>query len=231
MNIKETENEVGIRRANIRYYEEQGLIIPKRNPVNNYRDYSEEDVMVLKKIKTLRLLGISVAEIKELQEEKTALNKILAMRIAQIEGEIAGLKETKELCNVFQEHCLTYENLDLSLVNIWESLSLQKGAGFMKSDRSTNYESMYQITSTIFTAYVFLISLPTSSAVQNLLHYNLPSWITQAGSIGMVFFSVMQVVSYFSMVHEKEKRKKESREKFQWKLHQYKQHSRKFISD
>ena len=85
MNIKEVEKEVGIRKANIRYYEEQGLVTPMRNAENNYRDYSEEDVICLKKIKVLRLLGISVAEIKAVQNRDTALNTVVQSRISEIE--------------------------------------------------------------------------------------------------------------------------------------------------
>ena len=47
MTIKEVEEKVGIKKANIRYYEEMGLIRPARDQGNNYRVYSEEDVELL----------------------------------------------------------------------------------------------------------------------------------------------------------------------------------------
>ena len=40
MNIKEIEERSGLTRANIRYYEQEGLIAPVRRE-NKYRDYSE----------------------------------------------------------------------------------------------------------------------------------------------------------------------------------------------
>ena len=43
MTIKELEARTGMVRANIRYYEEEGLLAPRRLD-NGYRDYSEEDV-------------------------------------------------------------------------------------------------------------------------------------------------------------------------------------------
>lgn len=61
MKIKEVENIIGITKANIRYYEKEGLLEPVRNEENNYREYSAEDVECLKRIKTLRLLGISIS--------------------------------------------------------------------------------------------------------------------------------------------------------------------------
>ena len=44
MKIKDVEKQVGISKANIRFYEEEGLIHPARNQENNYREYSETDV-------------------------------------------------------------------------------------------------------------------------------------------------------------------------------------------
>ena len=41
LNIKEVEKLTNITKQNIRYYERQGLIFPKRNPENDYREYSE----------------------------------------------------------------------------------------------------------------------------------------------------------------------------------------------
>ena len=52
MNIKEIEERSGLTRANIRYYEQEGLIAPVRRE-NKYRDYSEEDLETL-----LRVPGI-----------------------------------------------------------------------------------------------------------------------------------------------------------------------------
>ena len=43
MKINEVEKATGIRDANIRFYEKEGLISPSRNS-NGYREYSESDV-------------------------------------------------------------------------------------------------------------------------------------------------------------------------------------------
>ena len=62
MKIKDVEKQVGISKANIRFYEEEGLIHPARNQENNYQEYSEADVEQLQEIKKLRLIGIPVQE-------------------------------------------------------------------------------------------------------------------------------------------------------------------------
>lgn len=40
MTIKEVEQLTNITRQNIRFYEREGLITPRRNPENQYREYS-----------------------------------------------------------------------------------------------------------------------------------------------------------------------------------------------
>ena len=56
MTSKEMEARSGVPRANIRYYESEGLLTPARAG-NGYRDYSEADLAVLEKIKLLRLIS------------------------------------------------------------------------------------------------------------------------------------------------------------------------------
>ena len=64
MKIKEMEQRTGIPSANIRYYEKEGLLHPVRKE-NNYREYSEEDLNRLEQIKILRLLGVSLEDIRK----------------------------------------------------------------------------------------------------------------------------------------------------------------------
>ena len=55
MTIKEIETLSGLPRANIRYYESEGLIAPKRAE-NGYREYSQADAEVLLRVKLLQAL-------------------------------------------------------------------------------------------------------------------------------------------------------------------------------
>ena len=72
MTIKELEQRTGMPRANIRYYEEEGLLSPRRLD-NGYRDYAEEDVRTLEKIKLLRSLQLDIGTIRLLQQGKLIL--------------------------------------------------------------------------------------------------------------------------------------------------------------
>ena len=70
MKINEVEALVGITKKNIRFYEEQGLLTPRRNSENGYRDYGPEEVAVLRRIKLLRKLGLPLEEIRRMQRQK-----------------------------------------------------------------------------------------------------------------------------------------------------------------
>ncbi len=69
MEIKDLVDNLGIPRANIRFYEKEGLLNPQRKE-NQYRDYSEEDIDRLKKIIILRKLGITISEIKAILDKR-----------------------------------------------------------------------------------------------------------------------------------------------------------------
>ena len=62
MRINEAEELLGISKANIRFYEKQGLLTPQRGE-NRYRDYTDGDIDRLRQIVILRKLGISVQDI------------------------------------------------------------------------------------------------------------------------------------------------------------------------
>lgn len=87
MNIKEVEELLGITRANIRYYEKVGLFSVERKE-NKYRNYSEEDISVLKKIIVLRKIGVTVEEIKALFQCKIGLSVIIENASSRLEKDI-----------------------------------------------------------------------------------------------------------------------------------------------
>ncbi|HEM5208723.1 TPA: MerR family transcriptional regulator [Streptococcus suis] len=66
MQVKDVEKLTGLSTKAIRLYEEKGLIEVARNPLNDYRDYSEENVRQLRLIKLLRYFEFSLAEITNL---------------------------------------------------------------------------------------------------------------------------------------------------------------------
>lgn len=86
MKINEIETLTGMERANIRFYEREGLIEPKRMD-NGYRDYSEDDLQILLRIKLLRSLHISLDEIKALKDKGSDLVDTLSKQIIKLDQE------------------------------------------------------------------------------------------------------------------------------------------------
>ena len=81
MTSKEMEARSGVPRANIRYYEAEGLLAPARSG-NGYRDYSEEDLRTLEKIKLLRRLGVTIEALRALRDGRAELSAVLDRRPA-----------------------------------------------------------------------------------------------------------------------------------------------------
>ena len=87
MKINEVEERVGITKRNIRYYEKEGLLTPGRNSDNGYRDYTEDDVTELKKIKLLRKLDMPLEEIRRMQRGALTLEDAIRRHMIVLERE------------------------------------------------------------------------------------------------------------------------------------------------
>lgn len=98
MKIKEVENLTGITSHNIRFYEKENLILPKRNPLNGYREYTEADVELLNRIKLLRILDIPVSDIRECIEEKKHLSEVVKKHISHLKAEELRIRQNQLLC-------------------------------------------------------------------------------------------------------------------------------------
>lgn len=98
MKINQVEELVGITKKNIRFYEEQGLLNPERNPENGYREYNLKDVEELNKIKLFRKLSIPIEEIKRLKEGKVSFDTCMEEHLIRLNHEQHNLELVKELC-------------------------------------------------------------------------------------------------------------------------------------
>lgn len=110
MNIKEIEERSGLTRANIRYYEQEGLIAPVRRE-NKYRDYSEEDLETLLRIALLRSLGFSLEEIRRLQSGEADFAAAMRERSAALESEGQRLLAARNVCDAISREVTSYSAL------------------------------------------------------------------------------------------------------------------------
>lgn len=82
-----TEN-LGITRDMLRHYEKEGLLLidETRNPTNNYRNYSDEDIEKIWTIKLLIGIGFSTREIRSWQEDSDySFYKAISEKVVQLE--------------------------------------------------------------------------------------------------------------------------------------------------
>lgn len=111
MNIKEIEERSGMQRANIRYYEQAGLLKPMRMS-NGYRDYSEPDLNELMRIKLLRSLDIPIDTIKDLQSGNRRLSDELKRKISDLQKVKSEAEQAKEVCQAICDKDIEYGSLD-----------------------------------------------------------------------------------------------------------------------
>lgn len=96
MTINEIAKELNITKRAMKYYEEQGLLKVAKDS-NGYRNYSEQDVELLRIISVYRKLGISISDIKKLleKEDKDILLGILADKEKELREKTTEYEELK----------------------------------------------------------------------------------------------------------------------------------------
>ncbi len=111
MTIKELEQTVGMTRANIRFYEQEGLLTPRRSS-NGYRDYSPEDVETLERIKLLRRLHLDLDSIRALQHGELTLTRALERQLQELQRDQAALEQARAVCQKLRDAGTAYASLN-----------------------------------------------------------------------------------------------------------------------
>lgn len=129
MNINELEHLTGITRQNIRFYEKKGLLHPIRNSENNYRQYTQEDLIMLKTIKLLRKLDFSLEDIRKVLTGETPLHAILEQHLKELQTRQQKLETCIDVC----KDLLKTDTETLDLDRTFEKMEHieQKGGKFM----------------------------------------------------------------------------------------------------
>lgn len=111
MTIAELERRSGLTRANIRFYEAEGLLRPARRE-NGCRDYSEEDLALLLRVRLLRELGLPLAEIRQLRGGDLALGAALDAHLARLGVELERAERSQAVCRDILGSGESFEALD-----------------------------------------------------------------------------------------------------------------------
>lgn len=101
----------------LRYYEEQGIIKPKQNKDNSYREYDFFDIFTLMVTDFYKKRNLSIKEIKKLQagSQIDELAGLLEQKAWEIEESISAqermlrkIKDTRAFCNDIKKHLDCY---------------------------------------------------------------------------------------------------------------------------
>lgn len=115
----EVQDKTNLSRKAIEYYEEKGLVHPKKLE-NGYRDYSDGDVEVLKKISLLRNLGLSISEIALYLDSK---EEVLASILRRKEHELDICEKRKNVLNlIVKGESIDLINEELAVIDAQETI-------------------------------------------------------------------------------------------------------------
>lgn len=129
MTIKQIEELTGLPRANVRYYESEGLICPERKE-NGYRVYSEEDGAELLKIRLLRSLEVSIEDLRKIQADQLSMENALRQSMTAQTGKQLHLEKTMEITHRLLAENISYHTLDAAFY-----LQLLESEEPLKQDR------------------------------------------------------------------------------------------------
>ena len=153
MLINEVESVVGLSKKSIRYYEKVGLLTPKRITNNDYRNYTEEDIYTLKKIKFLRELDIPIQDLKKLHTGELTLKECMEDRIKKIEEHKKNYQKVIKMCREIYNNNLDYNNLDID--NYSKQMNILNKGGFIMRD--INKAHSIKIRGAIISSITFIL--------------------------------------------------------------------------
>ncbi len=154
MKINQVEELVGITKKNIRFYEEQGLIKPDRDPENKYREYSMNDVQKLLRIKLLRQLEVPCETIRKVTDGELDLTQCMNVQMDVLSKRQSDLEHAKDICAMVRAGGGELSDLNASGY-LEEMARLERGgAHFMNVKK---YDVKKTRTGAIIAAVVFIL--------------------------------------------------------------------------
>lgn len=171
MRTKQLEEMLGITKEALRYYEKEGLIKPERDE-NNYRNYLQNDIDVLKLILLLRSMEISIDEIKLI------LNNELSIREAL---------KTKE--DFIEKSKIKLENIDKKIKDYVKRKKVKISFDNRERKEWENYKTLYFNEDKIVFNEI-IIELSTIKNIDISMYSSMSKGRVGAGAYGVggVFF-------------------------------------------
>ena len=168
MKINEVEAAVGVTKKNIRFYEEEGLITPGREPGNGYRSYTQADVERLRRIKLLRKLDVPLADIRAMLEGECSLSDGMSRQLERLRSRRADLEEAIGFCTLLQQETGPLEQLNVEQTLARLTAKEKQGVTFVnieKTDRKAERIRGALVGAAIFVALMAFVIATMAWAV------------------------------------------------------------------
>lgn len=124
MNIGQAAAQSGLNNKTVRYYEEIGLVIPRRQTGNEYRDYSARDVEELSFLQRSRMVGFSLDECRTLLElyrdptrQSSQVKHLALQKLKSLEVQLAVLTTMRETLISMVEGCVGDESSACAIID------------------------------------------------------------------------------------------------------------------
>ena len=98
MRISEVAEKTGLSISNIRFYEKKGLIGPDRDKDSKYRNYTEEDLALIKQILLFRKMDFSIGTISHILNNKLTIEAAIQNQITELEEKRDSIQSSIDLC-------------------------------------------------------------------------------------------------------------------------------------
>jgi DNA-binding transcriptional MerR regulator len=235
LSINQVEKLTGVSKRNIRFYEKEGLLLPKRNEENGYRVYDENDIWRIKIIKMLRMLDMPLEEIQCVLDGDRALSEAIVEQQAELERKAKELQAAIHFCEEMKDVELNTLDVD-GCLNHMES---ENGEGFFKlwvddykrvTEANRNMDFRFEADNLIITARDFTNELCAYANRENLNLVITKESLYPEFTIDGVEYTAMRYNARYGVVWVQCNRKNreikgegvtEERKILQWILHKY----------
>ena len=119
MTTHEVEEMLGITKQSLIYYEKEGLIHPKRNE-NNYRNYMQKDIDILKTILLLCSMEVSIDDIKLIFNNELSIREALESKKEFISNSKKKLEDIDKKINDYIKRRRVKVSFDNQTLDQWK---------------------------------------------------------------------------------------------------------------
>lgn len=164
MRINEAAERAGVTPKNIRFYEQEKLLVAAREQGNRYRSYTEEDVETLKKIRLLRMVDLPLAEIRSVIQEEQSLQNCLQRHQLQLEEYRKTLESAQNLCKALQDGGERMETLSVEKYLHTAAQQQEEGACFIDVSKRDK-DRKRKLRGAVLGAAIFILFMAFTEAL------------------------------------------------------------------